>query len=54
MSRPRERPHEHGPEADEPFQSPLSVAGVGPGGEPYREPAPNEVNPAADPNEPRR
>ena len=42
------------PEPDEPFQSPLSVAGIGPGGEPYGEPAPSDVNPAADPNEPRR
>jgi hypothetical protein len=39
------------PEPDEPFQSPLSVAGIGPGGEPYGGRSPSEENPAADPNE---
>ncbi len=40
------------PEPDEPFQSPLSVAGIGPGGEPYGGGrSPSEQNPAADPNE---
>jgi hypothetical protein len=38
------------PEPDEPFQSPMSVAGIGPGGEPYRGGrSPSEKNPAADP-----
>jgi hypothetical protein len=38
------------PEPDEPFQSPMSVAGIGPGGEPYRGGhSPSEQNPAADP-----
>jgi hypothetical protein len=39
------------PEPDEPFQSPMSVAGIGPGGEPYGGRSPSEQNPAADPNE---
>ena len=40
------------PEPDEPFQSPLSVAGIGPGGEPYGEGrSPSDQNPAADPND---
>jgi hypothetical protein len=41
------------PEPAEPFQSPLSVAGIGPGGEPYGgRRSPCEENPGADPNEP--
>jgi hypothetical protein len=46
-------PPEHPPvpEPDEPFQSPLSVAGIGPGGEPYGGRSPSEENPAADPND---
>ena len=40
------------PEPDEPFQSPMSVAGIGPGGEPYGgSRSPSEENPAADPND---
>jgi hypothetical protein len=44
-------PPEHPPvpEPDEPFQSPMSVAGIGPGGEPYGGRSPSEENPAADP-----
>ena len=36
---------------EEEFQSPLSVAGGGPGGEPYGESAPSDENPAADPGD---
>jgi hypothetical protein len=40
------------PEPNEPFQSPMSVAGIGPGGEPYGGGrSPSEQNPAADPND---
>jgi hypothetical protein len=47
-------PPEHTPlpVPGEPFQSPMSVAGIGPGGEPYRGRAPSDENPAADPGGP--
>ncbi len=34
---------------EEEFQSPMSVAGLGPGGRRYRTTSPSEQNPAADP-----
>ena len=46
-------PHEHTPlpTPEEPLQSPMSVAGIGPGGSPYGGRSPSEQNPAADPND---
>ena len=46
-------PHEHNPlpEPEEPAQSPMYVAGIGPGGSRYGGRSPSEENPAADPND---
>jgi hypothetical protein len=46
------QPHPEPAEPEEEFQSPMSVAGIGPGGRPYGRRAPSDENPAADPGSP--